>query len=85
MTEKEIRTKLKEKQPFYIEKELLPNLYFKEDDKNTQYWVFFYRYIRQLSDLTIGVRLGYDRKSIYNITLKIIKNNYDIISHFLHN
>lgn len=79
---KEIRVKLRTIQPYYIETDLIPRLYFKEDEKNTEYWIFFYRYIRKLEDATIGVRLGYDRKTIYIATLKIIENNYDIILNF---
>lgn len=82
--EKEIRTKLKELEPRFIEKNVLPEMYFKEDENSTEYWIFFYRYVRQLSDLAIGVRLGYERKTIYNKTLKIIKNNLSTISQFLH-
>lgn len=81
---KEIRIRLKDVEPRFIEKKLLPEIYFKEDEKNTEYWVFFYRYVRKLGDETIGVRLGYERKSIYNICLRIIKNNLTTITEFLH-
>lgn len=81
---KEARINLFKIEPYFIEKELLPILYFKEDKQEKEYWIFFYRYIRKLSDEAIGVRLGYERKTVYNKTLKIIENNFFIISRFLH-
>lgn len=57
----EIRLKLKKCQPYFIEHDLLPKIYFKEDKNNTEYWIFFYSFIRRLSDEAIGARLGYSR------------------------
>lgn len=82
---KEIRTKLKQTQPYFIERDLLPKLYFKEDDNDTEYWIFKYSFIRHLSDLSIGIRLGYSRQHILRLTYKIIKNNHALITEFLNN
>lgn len=84
MNTKEIRSKLKNYQPYYIEKELMPFLYYKEATKELEYWVFLYSFVRKLSDEAIGVRLGYNRKSVYNMALRIIENNLDLIVKFLH-
>lgn len=81
----EIRKQLKNCQPYFIEHELLPKIYFKEDNNKTEYWIFFYSFIRRLSDEAIGIRLGYDSSTIYRKTFKIIKNNLRIITDFLDN
>lgn len=79
-----IRKLLKESEPALIKLELLPELWFKEDEKETEYWIFFYAFCYRFSDDMISQRLGYyTRKHVYNRTLKIIKNNYTVISRFL--
>ena len=93
MEAKEIRNKLKKCQPYLIQRDLLPKLFFKEEDndlldeygnkKETEYWIFFYAFIRKLTDLAIGVRLGYTPQNINKRTIKIIKNNYSLIETFL--
>jgi hypothetical protein len=78
-----LRTELKRCQPYFIEKELLPKLYFKEDEKNTEYWVFKYSFITRISDEAIGVRLGYTRQHIYCITKNILQANKCLVTNFL--
>ena len=79
----EIRIKLKKCEPYFIEHELLPQLYFKEDDKNTEYWIFYYSFIRRLSNEAIGARLGYSRQYILVLTKNILKANSTLILNFL--
>lgn len=93
MVAKDIRTKLKKCQPYFIEKELLPNLYFKEEDcdlvdeygrkREVERWIMFYSLIRKLSDKAIGIRLGFEGNTIYKRTLKIIERNLNVIEDFL--
>ena len=77
---KQVRSLLKHSEPYKIEKELLPNLFLKDD---REYWIFLYAFCRRLSDETIGVRLYSSRTQIYRITLNIINNNYTEITKFL--
>ena len=79
----EIRIKLKKCQPYFVEHELLPKMYFKEDENNTEYWIFFYSFIRHLSDEAIGIRLGYSRQHILVLTKKILRNNLTMVLEFL--
>lgn len=79
----ETRIKLKHCQPYFIEHELLPLMYFKESENNTEYWIFFYSFIRRLSDEAIGVRLGYSRQHILNLTKKILKANKTMVLDFI--
>lgn len=78
-----LRNRLKDCQPYFIEKDLLPILYFKEDENNTEYWIFKYSFITRLSTLAIGVRLGYTRQHILNKLKQIIKANQALIENFL--
>ena len=78
-----IKNKLKKCQPYFIEKDLLPNMYFKEDMEEKEYWAFKYAFIRKLSDVSIGVRLGYTSQNIYYILKNIIKANKEVIEQFL--
>lgn len=81
MTEqKKIRAKLKKSEPYRIEKELLPELFFKNE---TEQWIFFYAFCRRLSDEAIGVRVYLDKTNVYRKELQIIKNNLSKITHFL--
>lgn len=94
MEAKEVRNKLKKCQPYLIQRDLLPNLFFKEEDndlldeygnkKETEYWIFFYAFVRQLTDSAIGIRLGYTPQGINKRIIKIIKNNYCLIENFLY-
>lgn len=79
----QIRNKLKKCQPYFIEKDLLPQLYFREDIEEKEYWVFKYAFIRRLSDVSIGVRLGYTKQNIHYIIKKILQANYSIIENFI--
>lgn len=78
-----IKNKLKKCQPYLIERDLLPKLYFKEDKDEKEYWVFKYAFIRRLTDVSIGVRLGYTSQNIYYIIKNIIQANREIIIQFL--
>ena len=79
----EIRIKLKDCEPYFIEHELLPKMYFRESENNTEYWIFFYCFIRKLSDEAIGIRLGYSRQHILNLTKKILKANKTMVLDFI--
>lgn len=79
----EIRIRLKHCEPYFIEHELLPLMYFRESENKTEYWIFFYSFIRRLSDEAIGVRLGYSRQQILNKTKAILKFNLTMIQNFL--
>ena len=84
MDAKQIRKLLKEAEPARIKLDLLPEIWFKEDEKETEYWIFFYAFCYRFSDDMISQRLGYyTKKHVYNKTLKIIQNNYTLISRFL--
>jgi len=93
MEAKIIRNKLKKCQPYFVEKELLPLMYFKEDKnelidnnqerKETEYWIFYYSFIRKLTDEAIGVRLGYTQQGINKRALAIIGANFSLIEKFL--
>lgn len=93
MVAKDIRTRLKKCQPYFIEKELIPNLYYKEEEcdlvdeygrkREIERWIIFYSFIRKLSDEAIGIRLGFGGNTIYKKTLKIIERNLTIIENFL--
>ena len=63
-----------------IEKELLPELFFKNE---TEQWIFFYAFCRRLNDEAIGVRVYLDKTNIYRKELQIIENNLSKITHFL--
>ena len=80
-----IKNKLKKCQPYLIERDLLPNLYFKEDVEEKEYWSFKYAFVRRLSDVSIGVRLGYTKQNIHYIIKNIIQANYSIIMDFILN
>lgn len=82
---KKIKTKLKHSQPYFIERDLLPKLYFKEDEKDTEYWIFKYYFIRDLSELSIGIRLDYTRETINYKLKNILKRNHALIEEFLNN
>ena len=58
-------------------------MYFKEDMEEKEYWAFKYAFIRKLSDVSIGVRLGYTSQNIYYILKNIIKTNKGVIEQFL--
>ena len=79
----EIKNKLRECQPYHIEHNLIPKLYFKEDKNNCYYWIFFYAYVRQLNETSIGVRVGYERHTISRKLSFIIKSNISLIKEFL--
>ena len=94
MVAKDIRARLKKCQPYFIEKELLPNLYFKEEEcdkllddngnkRDVEYWIVKYAFMRKLSDEAIGIRLGFESLTIYRRTLKFIERNLAIIEEFL--
>lgn len=79
-----LRSRLKKCQPYFIDKDLLPQMYFKQDENDREYWLFKYSFILGLSDTAIGVRLGnYDRYQIYRWTIKILNRNKSIVEEFL--
>lgn len=78
-----LKNKLKKCQPYFIEKDLLPKMYFKEDAQEKEYWVFVYAFIRRLSDVSISIRLGYTNQNIHYIIKNILKANYFLIENFL--
>lgn len=77
-----LKNKLKDCQPYHIEKDLIPQLYFKEDKDNTYYWIFFYAYVRKLNTTSIGVRCGYERHTIARKLTYIVKTNKTLINEF---
>ena len=84
----DIRSKLKKCQPYFIEKDgLIDRLYLSEEinteGQNIEKWIFFYAFVRKLSDTAIGIRMGYTRQTIYLRTKKIIERNLYIIEEFL--
>jgi len=82
---REIKSKLKQCQPYFIERDLLPKLYFKEDDKKTEFWIFKYYFITQLSELCISIRLDFSRPTINYKLQKILNRNHALIEEFLAN
>lgn len=83
MDEKRIKSRLKKAQPYFIEKDLLPQLYFNEEYEETERWVFVYTFLRRLTDTSIGIRLDYSSANIHYITKRIINTNKNIIEDFL--
>lgn len=80
---RELKNRLKKCQPYYIEKELLPNLFFCEEREEQEKWIFIYSFIRRLTDTSIGIRLGYTSSNIHYITKNILEANEDLINEFL--
>ena len=78
-----LRSKLKKCEPYFIQHELLPKLYFKEDKEETEYWIFFYYFIRKLNYRAIGRRLGFDHSTIAYKLNKILMTNNTIIEEFI--
>lgn len=83
MDEKTIKNKLKKCQPYFVEKDLFPKLYFNEERLEQERWIFKYSFIRKLSDVSIGIRLGYTSQNIHYITKCILYANKNIIEEFL--
>lgn len=82
---KDLRAKLKKCQPYFIERDLLPNLYFKEDENDTEYWIFKYAFIRRLTDVSISIRLGYTKQNIHYKIKGILQANQALIEEFFNN
>lgn len=80
---KDIRIKLHNCEPYFIQYDLIPKLYFKEDKEEIEYWIFFYHFIRQLNYRAIGVRLGYDHSTIAYKLKKILTTNKTLIEEFI--
>ena len=80
---KDLRARLKKCQPYYIERDLLPTLYFREDEKDIEFWIFKYAFIRRLTDVSISIRLGYTRQNIHYKLKSILKANKSLIEEFL--
>lgn len=78
-----LKTELRQIQPYFIEKELLSMLYFKENRKDVEYWIMFYCFIRGLSNEAIGVRLGYSKQYIGRLSNQILHRNKAIIEDFI--
>lgn len=80
-----IRRSLRECEPYFIEFELIPKIYFNDDNdkEKTNYWIFFYYFVRKLSYLAIGIRLGYEANTIHYKLKNILKANKNIIQNFI--
>ena len=59
MDTKIIRKLLKEAEPSRIKLDLLPELWFKEDEKDIEYWIFFYAFAQ--CHLVKGRKIVYNR------------------------
>lgn len=90
----ELKRALAKCQPYFIEKELLPRMYFREEmneritdcygnKKDVEYWIFYYTFIRKLTQTCIGVRLNYTQQYIFQRLMEIMKNNSFLIENFL--
>lgn len=88
------KNKLKQCQPYFIEKDLIPKLYFKDEkfngryddygnEKDTDYWIFYYTFIRKLTAQSIGIRLNFTRQNVSKRLLQIISANKFLIDNFL--
>lgn len=80
---REIKNRLKKCQPYFIEKDLFPKLYFNEERLEQEKWIFKYSFIRHLTDVSISIRLGYTRQNIHYIIKNILRSNQAIIEEFL--
>lgn len=81
---KDLRSRLKKCQPYHIEHDLLPKLYFKEDENNTEKWIFKYAFIYRHTDETISIRLNYySRQAINRKMQNILESNRTLIEEFL--
>ena len=80
---KNLRIALRKIQPYFVEYNLIPKLYFKEDKDKIDYWVFFYHFIRKLNYRAIGARLGFDHSTIAYKMTNILKNNQKLIEDFI--
>ena len=78
-----IRQSLRNCEPYFIEYDLLSKLYLKEDEEKTEYWIFFYYFVRRLNYEAIGVRLGYTYNTVYYKLNNILKANKTIIEEFI--
>lgn len=81
---RDLRSKLRKCNPYLIERDLLPKLYFKEDVNNTEEWIFKYSFLRKLSDEAIAIRLGfYSRQGINKKLNMILDSNSYLIEEFV--
>ena len=78
-----IRKLLRDCEPYFIEYDLLPKLYLKDDEEQTEYWIFFYYFVRKLNYDAIGFRLGYKYNTIFYKLQNILKANKTIIEEFI--
>lgn len=83
MDMKDLRTRLKKCQPYFVERDLLPKLYFREDKDNIEFWIFKYAFITRLTDVSIGIRLGYTKQNIHYKLKSILQANQALIEEFL--
>lgn len=90
----ELKRALAKCQPYFIEKELLPRMYFREEmneritdcygnKKDVEYWIFYYTFIRRLTQTCIGVRLDFSQQNIHKRLMSILKANSFLIENFL--
>ena len=81
---KDLRIRLKRCEPYLIERDLLPKLYFREDENNTEKWIFKYAFLMGHTDETISVRLNYySRQAINRKMQQILESNRTLIEEFL--
>lgn len=91
-----IKNKLRKCQPYLIERDLLPKLYFKQDEcdklldsyghkRETEYWIFKYIFILHTNELNIAIRLNYSQQMISYKLQQIIERNETLITEFLVN
>lgn len=81
---KDLRIRLKRCEPYLIERDLLPKLYFKEDNRDTEKWIFKYAFIYKHTDETISIRLDYySRQAINRKMQHILESNRTLIEEFL--
>lgn len=80
----ELRSNLRKCQPYFIEKDLMPQLYLKEDEKKTEHWIFKYYFCYHLPDITIAMRTDLYTRSVVTRRLnKILERNRAIIENFI--
>jgi hypothetical protein len=92
----QLKNKLINCEPYLIERDLLPKLYFKEEEcdkfldcygnkREVEYWIFKYIFIRGVTEDYIAVRLDYSQQTISYRLRKIIERNKTLIEEFLVN
>ena len=83
---RDLRSKLKSCQPYLIQRDLYPKLFFRDDGRYTEKLIFKYAFIDRFRDEQISVKLDYySRQGINKKLHQILDANKYLIEEFLNN